>query len=800
MKKRTCITLEMSLKPFFSTDSAAIQEVCERLFTQWLPLLKHTQTVGILLWASDGSEILEYTGNREQAFEWAKYIGGAERRTDWDHAADPDGLGLHTVHYAYTAKPAEMTYDVLAEIVQRLKQTGESMTGKPVRVGATFDPGPEFAQSDFKYRRHSEICVGESMGRKSMVCCYARLHAEGHAYAGFPNGIPEGTPFGTFFGRQCQHFMHDLGFDHIWLSNGFGFGTETWGITGALFDGEAFYPEKKDAVQKQILEFWRLFREECTYRVETRGTNLTVGVDFATDGVDYREIYAGNFDLLPPPNSPWAAMDGDFGLELAGYMSRIAELPPEQEFLFRFYVHDPWWMNSPWLDRYGRQPHDIYLPLAVARMNEKGEVGNSTHLGFLTVDNSLGEMPDVCPSEIIPHLLEAYQTEPDAPSPLVWVYPFNEYQSTDKLTKPFFEDWFMRGAINAGFPVSTVLSGSNFIHLAAEQPNMFRGSVITVPVPAADSPLETTVVQWARAGRRILLYGSLKEAGKALLEEIGVVNKTPLKGTLQVLSTRGGDQLRQGDRATFLSYDDLRTDGGVCEVVQADDAVEKLAVTNGAEKRAVVVRRGSMTWVRGSDCSRLPQEQLTYPLQNWMRYALKDYGFSITFTVENAETPLPVTMLHRFENAWWFSGYVPDTTTALHLRAPLGAPLFIGQEARMENGCAVYHEGRAWRAECRVFAEQENGVVSCREMAPVSYQKRRRILVTGLQNATVRVLPRTGFENRTELLLNAPYPYFVGDPMTVTAIDSDWGTVLQAENVTGMLIISDVYEQGEPIR
>ena len=27
------------------------------------------------------------------------------------------------------------------------------------------------------------------------------------------------------------------------------------------------------------------------------------------------------------PNSPWAALNGDFGLELIGWMSHIAELP-----------------------------------------------------------------------------------------------------------------------------------------------------------------------------------------------------------------------------------------------------------------------------------------------------------------------------------------------------------------------------------------------------------------------------------------------------------------------------------------
>src|SRR3546814_15762193 len=91
---------------------------------------------------------------------------------------------------------------------------------------------------------------------------------------------------------------------------------------------------------------------------------------------------------------------------MGGDMSRMAELP-DNRFPFRYYTHDPWWLNSPWLDRYGREPHDIYLPMAVARISEKGEVLLPTHLNFLTIDNSFGAMPKQVPDEVIPHILKA---------------------------------------------------------------------------------------------------------------------------------------------------------------------------------------------------------------------------------------------------------------------------------------------------------------------------------------------------------------------------------------------------------
>ena len=124
-----------------------------------------------------------------------------------------------------------------------------------------------------------------------------------------------------------------------------------------------------------------------------------MGIDLASNALPLADIYAGGFDMEPPPNSPWAAINGDFGLELAGYMSRIAELPAGKGYPFRFYVHDPWWLNSPWLDRYGREPHDIYLPLAVGRVNAAGRVETPRSIALLTIDDSYGRMPEKCPTK-----------------------------------------------------------------------------------------------------------------------------------------------------------------------------------------------------------------------------------------------------------------------------------------------------------------------------------------------------------------------------------------------------------------
>lgn len=56
------VTLEMSLKPFTSTDSDAIRQVCREAFRQWQRLLEAAEACSILLWVADGSEILEWKG------------------------------------------------------------------------------------------------------------------------------------------------------------------------------------------------------------------------------------------------------------------------------------------------------------------------------------------------------------------------------------------------------------------------------------------------------------------------------------------------------------------------------------------------------------------------------------------------------------------------------------------------------------------------------------------------------------------------------------------------------------------
>lgn len=504
------VNLEMSLKPFKRTDDEYIRGVCREVFEQWRPLLKNRETVSVMPWTADGSEILDYAGNTDDEFKWCCYIGTANRELIGKED-DPD-CSLHEKKHYYMDNPPVMTYGILKKIVSTLKEEGKrAFPNSIIRVGETFDIGPEFAKSDFKYKRHPEISSGTKMDSFGFVDATALLNEDDRRYAAYPDGIPQDTPFGTFFGKQANIFLKDMGFDYLWLSNGLGFSSEPWSVTGKVFDGKSFYPEKLEKTNKSVFDFWRLFRKECPdFPLETRGTNNSVGIDYATDGVPLYDIYNAGFNITPPPNSPWAALNDNFGLEIMGHMTRICELPSDG-FMFRYYIHDPWWLNSPWYDRYNGNAHDIYLPMAITRVDAEGKVQSAETLNILSIDNSYGNMPDNCVNEPLPHLLKAEKDIADDIAPLVWVYPMREFttsHSEEALYEMYFGDKYISEAINNGLPLNCVVSTDNFLKTPLE---LYKKSILISPIPQTKE-IADRLLEFEKAGGNVIFYGSVKAA------------------------------------------------------------------------------------------------------------------------------------------------------------------------------------------------------------------------------------------------------------------------------------------------
>ena len=68
----------------------------------------------------------------------------------------------------YREDVAPHSYAWLKRLIEVIRETGSEITDKPIRIGATYDNGPEFAVSRFKFQKHREIV-------HSVVTCTARF-------------------------------------------------------------------------------------------------------------------------------------------------------------------------------------------------------------------------------------------------------------------------------------------------------------------------------------------------------------------------------------------------------------------------------------------------------------------------------------------------------------------------------------------------------------------------------------------------------------------------------------------------
>ncbi|PTY00293.1 hypothetical protein DB345_01740 [Spartobacteria bacterium LR76] len=796
------LILEISLKPFRVPSHEATEAVIRRVLDQWSAIIRESESISFLLWTADGSEILDYRGELDTEIEWAKWIGIAN--TAPPRKDDPERLSLHSRGHLYTENPPALTYRRLRSIVSAMKKLGRTICGKPVTVGATFDPGPEFSRSDFKYIRHPEINKGNTMGSRQWVHCAAVLNGDSVSYAGFPAGIPDQTTLGTFLGRQSEHFLRDLGFDYIWFSNGFGYSLDSWSVTGEVFNGSEFHLENINSVNSSILEFWKHFRKECPhYPIETRGSNLSTGMDLASDGAPIRDIYRGGFGLTAPVNSPWAALNRDYGLEIVGWLSHIAELPENGTIPFRYYIHDPWWLNSPWLDRYGREPHDIYIPLSCGRIGTDGCVQGIDSIAFLTVDDSRGETPNVVPNEVSPHVLRALHDFPDEPGLLTWVYPFDEYhewvmQKSERISEVFFGDWFIRAAINEGFPLNSVISTNTLGEMAA---GTLRDTTLVSPAPDPGTKWADALVEHVASGGNLLLYGPLDHLDPRISRWLDISLEAPLAGDLLITTSLRQDEIDTARTAQRLRVRPLTSGGGVNTSLPRSASAHCLAsVSDGLQTRSFALSSaikggGKIAWVRGAFCAEIEDDPIALPKpddrKEWflaetlMRLTLQEFGYDILCRKPFASTASPLFTAARKNNGWFFSGHCPSTTARLIWRFPEGVPVPVGADVLITaDGYGEISCAKAWHKECRVFVSQAAcSEVSCSEQFSGEIGIRRRLRVTGLLNATVSFLPES--ESRPTFSLDDSY---LGQGTSVQP--SQDGRTLVAHNISGDLLIS----------
>ncbi len=778
MKKKQLqrVTLEMSLKPFKSLEPKAVERVCEEAIRQWLPLIGIADSASVLLWVADGSEILVWDGKLEKEMEWAKYIGFAN---EWTFSHIKEGKDDPKTAIVYTEQPVRMTYGDLKRIIETLKRVGSDKFGLKLEVGATFDAGPEFAYSEFKYKEHPEINHAELGGQYialkadyTVVCSWSKLNADQEVYAAYPNGIPGGTSFGEFFGRQCASFLPALGFDYIWFSNGFALSYFPWTYLGANYNGTELPLADYEELSNKVLSFWDVFKKECPdYRTEIRGTNFGTGMDLAKDCISLRELYRRKYLEFPPPNSPWGALNYDFGLEMAGYMSRIAVLPGGI-YPYRYYPNDPWFWQNPWTDLYDREPHDIYCPLSAARVNEEGELESPGIVEILTIDTEKGELPEDTALEVATHIRRALKDFPDEPGLLTWVYPFDEMHDaaaadSANTGSAFFNDWFIRNAINEGLPLNTVISSNSFKKLDDTGSKALDDTILVTSTFWLQGESSRRIEKLVKRGGKVLLYGPLLDEG--LLKLLNLSRAQGIYGECN-LSLRLVTDVIKSEPAplTKMNHRPHISDGAIHEIIaDPQDAYTRIRamVEQDGEERIFALSRtlpdwngGNIAWVRGSlpykaaGVTHLPVRQEPEFVDSTIlaRYLLQDFGFHLLQCKHDTQVSSALLFIARKDNGYMFTGCKQDTSVQLQFCFPEGVPLLIGQTTEVGKETASYSLNRTFHNECRLFIDQSQpSLVSCREGSPLPTNKKRtisnltsrRLIITNLNQAKVTIYP-----------------------------------------------------------
>jgi hypothetical protein len=183
-----------------------------------------------------------------------------------------------------------------------------------------------------------------------------------------------------------------------------------------------------------------------------------------------------------------------------------------------------------------------------------------------------------------------------------------------------------------------------------------------------------------------------------------------------------------------------------------------------------------------------PEKWFTGPLL--ARYALQEFGISCLVDKADPSIKNPALVISRSNNAFIFSGYNPGNTVRLRFRFPQGAPLLCGLETQLEKGSSTYVMPTAWTRECRIFIEQNEGLVSCKELHSGEKGISKRYTISGLQNAKVSIYPGKDISvNNFNAYINSDYPWRTGR-VNAKEGESRFGKHFVVENVKGNLTVS----------
>jgi hypothetical protein len=280
----------------------------------------------------------------------------------------------------------------------------------------------------------------------------------------------------------------------------------------------------------------------------------------------------------------------------------------------------------------------------------------------------------------------------------------------------------------------------------------------------------------------------------------------PIAGRLKIDLQTNLDRLSDHAYPGELQHRESMCAGGCREVLcqpESNDVEVGATVSDGRSRRVAALWRrfpqsgGCLAWVRGTNSNAYTGGHLLTPddPKQWfqgdllLRFALKAFGYRLSVCKQVPEQRNPVVAIARHENGFFFSGFTPNTNVDLRLQLPQGAPLLVGQETRLADGQACYRPPRAWHRECRVFVGQHEGEISCVEQISGEIGIKRRLLLTGLNAATLRFYPEP-LHPKVTMQPNPKYPFIEGPFLECQVHDDSLGHYLQAEHVTGTVLIS----------
>ncbi len=791
------LTLELSLKPFSDLTASGIASTCHLIWHHWRALIARADALAVLLWIGNGDEILTWSGCETDSLPYADSIG-------FSNLQYPSANNPEIEHFSRNAarpfhdKPLNISYADLRRINESLRKTAAETTGLPLEIGATLDPGPEFVDSPWRYEHHPELLqpmYPDWPSPMQFITHHATLQPHAKKYAAFLEGISDSLPLGTFLGKQFAAFGQELGFDFLWFSNGFGYSHHPWISRGELFDGERFTPERATDQRERTNQFWHDFRKQCDSPIEVRGTNFSIGMDLATDACDHQAIHEMGGLQFPPCNPPWGSRA--LGLEMVAYLSRLAKTWTSR-IPFRFYLNDPWFATMPWYDYYGEEPFDIHVPMSVCRINDSARAETATDMNLLTIDNSQGELSENQAHQVTTHLLSALDHAPDAPGPVVWVYPFDEYhhllrESSECLPHVFAHDWFICRAIDFGLPLNTVCSSDVFSKLY--DTGKLPEAIFIAPAPLGDWPYAVRLIDHVKHGGHVLFYGSTEFASQEFCAALGVTHESPIDGPLTYHTDLPNDvfdtqtpapdeddpgaaelglasdiaQSHSTTDAIPLIHRALVSGGGIREVCLHEDWL-RASVEYGGKRRAYAISRAEPEWVGGclgwarstvgmDPSSKHPEAAWDGPsasvqAAHVMRQMLSTFGYDLVQRRHHPGIRPVYCFIKRHRGGWYFTGHKPNTSAQLRVRTPLGAPIYEETETSIIDGFAGECFGKSFHQRVHAFVRMADGVVHCKRLSvPLGY--RHHFCLSGLIDADVTLCPDPAARTLEEVSVQA---------------------------------------------